>query len=330
MNAAKPVCFVPGREIPEIYSGVPTFMGLPKAAAAEELKGSDVAVIGAPWEGIVTWSTFSGCELAPKYIREASVRYSGFMPENGFDIFDYLNVKDFGDCPSFPGTPEVTLEAIQSKVSEALRQGVFPVLFGGDHSVTVPAVRALAETTGKKIGVVHLDSHMDNMPDYGGNPNARCSPLHQIYNIPGVDPRNVIHVGVRGPRNNPRQVEIAREVGATVLTGFDVKRIGIEETLRRAIEVVSEGTDAVYVTVCSDVLDVAFNPGGPPDINGMTSFELSYLLRGLATHGIDAFDFVEIYPPNDRNNVSGHTAVWMALYVMAGIVRQRFDVPKDD
>jgi agmatinase len=133
-------------------------------------------------------------------------------------------------------------------------------------------------------------------------------------------------MGIRGPRNSPRQIEAAKEHGATIITSFDIKLNGVESAVDRALEVANTGTDATYVTICSDVLDVAYNPGGPIDPNGLTSFELSLILHKIARAGIAGFDFVEIYPMQDPNNVSSHTAVWMSLYALSGIVKKRFNI----
>jgi agmatinase len=280
----KPKCYEPGREIPEIFSGVPSFMGLPVIQEKNSIKDYDVVVMGAPWEGIVTWGSYSGCELATKSIRSASIRYSGFLPEIGFDIFDYLKVGDYGDAPTNPGDIKKTLESIQDKAADIYQRGAIPITYGGDHSISIPVVRALAENTSGNVGIIHLDAHMDNMDTYGDEIYARCSPLHRMYEIENVNPKNVIHMGIRGPRNNPKQVEIAKEKGATIVTSFDIKLNGIESAINKALEVSKDGTDAVYVTVCFDVLDAAFNPGGSADLNGLTSFELSVrYCRDLST-----------------------------------------------
>jgi len=321
----KPKCYEPGREIPEIFRGVPSFMGMPVIQDKNKIKDYDVVIMGAPWEGVVTWGSFSGCELATKSIRSASIRYSGFLPETGIDVLDYLKVGDYGDAPTNPGNIEKTFENIQNKASDIYQQGAISITYGGDHSTSIPVVRALAENTDGKVGIVHLDAHMDNMDVYKGEVYARCCPLHRIYEIENVDPRNIVHMGIRGPRNNPRQVEFAKARGATILTSFEMKRNGIDSAIEKALEVVKDGTDAVYVTVCFDILDIAFNPGGSPDLNGLTSFELSIILHKLACAGINGLDIVEVYPPTDPNNVSSHAAVWMSLYVMSGIVKNRFN-----
>jgi len=322
----KPISFVPGIDHPEIYSGTPSFMGLPVITDKKDIKDYDFVIMGAPWEGVVTWGSFSGCELAPKSIRNASIRYGGYLPEIGFDIFDYMTAGDYGDAGMFPGDIEKTLNNIRSKASDIFTNGAIPITFGGDHSITIPVVNALAESVNGKVGVIHLDSHLDNIDKYAGEINARCCPLHRIYEIENIDPKNVIHMGIRGPRNNPHQVEIAKEKGATIITSFDIKLKGIDYAVKKALDISKTDTEAVYVTVCSDILDVAFNPGGPPDPCGLSSFELSLLLHKIASAGIAGFDFVEIYPIIDPNNVSSHIATWMALYVMSGIAKNKFNL----
>lgn len=322
----KPICFETDRKIPEIFNGIPSFMGLPLIREKNKIKDYDVVILGAPWEGVVTWNSFSGCELATKSIRSVSIRYSGFLPEIGFDIFDYLKAGDYGDTPTNPGDIEKTLANIQGKAADIYHYNAIPITFGGDHSISIPLVKALAEKTEGNLGIIHLDAHMDNMDKFRGEIYARCSPLCRIYEIENVNPKNIIHMGIRGPRNNPEQVALAKEKGATILTSFEIKLNGIDYAVNKALEVAKAGTDAVYVTVCSDILDVAFNPGGSADFNGLTSFELSLLLHKLACAGIDGFDITEIYPPQDPNHVSSHMAVWMSLYVMSGIVKYKFDL----
>ncbi len=324
-RAGRPECFVPRDTYNHIYQGVPAFLGLDAVKVPGETGAYDAAILGIPWEGPVTWGGPSGCELSPKKIREASIRYGGFLPEFNYDLFDHLDVCDCGDVPVVPGDNEAVRRNIRESVSGLLEQNTVPVILGGDHTITFPAVEALARKHPGRVGLVHLDAHLDNMEGYGDEKLARCCPLHRIYEDENMDPAKIIHMGIRGPRSNPNQMRYAKEVGAHVLTGFEIKQKGIEYALAKALEVVADDTDAVYVTVCSDILDVAFNPGGPPDLNGLSSFELSSLLYGLAATGIAAFDFVEIYPFSDSNNISAHTAAWMAIYVLSGLARHRME-----
>lgn len=327
----KPLCFVPRTDRACLtFHGVPTFLGVAAVRAKSDLVGYDAAVMGVPWEGPLTWGGSSGCELATKTIREASQRYGGYLPEFDYDFFDHIRICDYGDTAITPGDSQATNSHIREKVGSVYDSGAVPIIFGGDHSITPPAVEALAERHPKKVGIVHFDSHLDNMESFGAERHARCCPLHRIYDNKYVDSSRIIHMGIRGPRNNPLQMENARRVGAQVMTAFEIKEKGVEYALKRALEVVGTGTDAIYVTVCSDILDVAFNPGGPPDVNGLTPFELTYLLYGLATNGIAGFDFVEIYPLADRNNVSSHTAAWMGIYVLSGIAKRKMNLGWSD
>lgn len=321
----KPICYVPGKVSPEVYSGVPTFVGIPKISQAEELSDYDVVVFGMPWEGSCTTGTWTGCELGPKAIRSASVRYGGFLPDQGYDCFDYLKVGDFGDAGVFPGDPERTFYTIKLKAKEIFDRGKISVGFGGDHSVLIPILDALSETK-RRIGLIHFDSHLDNLPSYGESDKyARCCPLYHAYNMKAVGGERVVHIGIRGPRNHPDSVRIAKEHGATIISSFQVKEMGIEETFKKALSVIGKDVEGIYVTVCSDVLDIAYNPGGPSDFAGLSSYELVSLLHRFASCGLLGFDFVEIYPPQDQNNVSGHMASWAALYILSGLARVKIN-----
>ncbi|MBM7871676.1 arginase family enzyme [Clostridium pascui] len=129
-------------------------------------------------------------------------------------------------------------------------------------------------------------------------------------------------MGIRGPRNNFNAIKEAKKYGASVITSFDVKKNGVDASVKKAIEIASKGTSAIYVSVCSDALDIAFNPGGPADLCGLTSFELAEMLYQCGLGGAKGFDFMEVYPPDDLHNVSSHGACWMAIYMMAGMAKR--------
>lgn len=321
--STKPICYDPSRVIPEIYSGVPTFAGIPAILSPDQIDGYDAVVMGMPWEGICTTGSWTGVELGPKAIRSASTRYGGFLPDQGFDLFDHLKVGDYGDAPSYPGDAERTFQAIEDKARDIFARNKVSIGLGGDHSILTPILRALSYSH-KHIGLIHLDAHLDNLDTFGDSEKyARCSPLYRAYEMDSIESHNVVHIGIRGPRNHPDQLRLAQEKGATVITSFQVKENGIEKIFQEAMSIAGKGTEGIYVTVCSDVLDVAFNPGGPADFAGLSSHELLSLLNRFASSNLLGFDFVEIYPPQDRNNISGHMAAWAALYVLSGVAKQR-------
>lgn len=316
----KPVCYDVRGDIPEVYSGVPTFLGLPYVTE-DEMAGQDVIIMGAPWEGICTMGAYTGCELATKTIRSASIRYGGYLPEFDYDAFDYISAGDCGDAAHFPGDCAATFASIEKKADAIFSRNKRSLCFGGDHSITIPMLRSLAKNfPGRQIGVVHFDAHLDNMPSFiDREPLARCCPMHRAYEMEEVT--NIVHVGIRGPRNNFRGLEHARKHNATVVSSFEVQQKGIDAVFDIIKENVLSKSDIVYLTICSDALDVSENPGGPPDFAGLTSYQLLSLVHKIAAEGIQGLDFVEVYPPQDHAGISSHMAAWAGIYGMSGIAK---------
>ncbi len=310
--------------LPVLYGDTPTLFGKPFVRAQDLLGQADVAVSGVPWEGTITWGSWSGCELAPRTIRQASARYTGFLPEYGVDAFDHLRLVDTGDVALDMQDREQSFAAIEERITRIAEAGVFPATYGGDHSISYPIIKALSEQRQGKLGVVHFDAHYDNKDEYDGDRYARCCPFRRVAELPKVRTRSMVHLGIRGPRNMKEQQEYAESIGATTLSINDVRQRGIDAVTEEAHRIASEGTTGVYVTVCSDVLEAAFNPGGPADPNGLTSYEL---YRGLHYLGqqpnVVGFDLVEVYPPNDPNGVSSHTAVWALLHLLVGMAQRK-------
>ncbi len=312
--------------LPVLYGDTPTLFGKPYARPQELGGQADVAVSGVPWEGTVTWNTWSGCELAPRTIRQASARYSGFLPEYGIDAFDHLSLRDCGDVTVNLQDRAGSFAAIGERIAQIVRGGAMPVTFGGDHAITFPIVEALQDTLGGPVGIVHFDAHYDNKDEYDGDRYARCCPFRRIAELPLSRPESMVHTGIRGPRNLKYMWEYASAIGARTISIGDIRRDGIARSVREAYATASAGTRGVYVTICSDVLDAAFNPGGPTDPDGLTTHELYEALHFLgAQDGIVGFDLVEIYPPADANGLSSHTAVWALLHLLAGMAERRRD-----
>lgn len=322
----KPICYVPGREIPEVFSGVPCFLGLPKINDEKDLENSDIVFMGVPWEGVCTYGGYSGCELSTKNIRQASIRYGGYLPDYDLDVFDHFTGGDLGDCPVQNGNYEFSFNSMRQYIKKILDKDKLPIIFGGDHSISYPLISEFAKKYNGNIGVIHFDAHMDNMNNFGEEKFARCSPFHRLYEDDNVNPEKIVHFGIRGPRNNPAGLKAARENGATVISGMEIKLNGILPSIKKAIEIAGKDTDAIYVTVCSDILDIANNPAGPPDFCGLTTYELAAALHECGKAGAKAMDFVELYPGQDPNNVSGHVATWMSIYFLAGVTKNKLGI----
>ena len=316
---------VPGRKtsLPRIYGDTPTFLGCPVIKSSDDVKNYDVAVMGVPWEGTITWGSYSGCELAPKTVRHAAARYGGFLPEYGLDFFDYLRLGDFSDISVEPSSAKKTMERVYRKAMKVYESGAVPFTIGGDHSFTPEIVKALAAHTEGNLGIIHFDAHFDNSSNFGNDRFPRCGPIYRCVQIPQVKSTSIVHIGIRGPRNSPAQAEYARSIGAAVYTINDVHELGIEEVIKRAVETAYRGTERVYVTICSDSIDVAFNPGGPIDFDGLTPREIFYALHRLGEKGIAGLDFVESYPLQDGNGISSHLACWVFIHALVGMAAKK-------
>ncbi|MCD8084051.1 MAG: arginase family protein [Clostridiales bacterium] len=323
----RPVIYDSSVKPNELYSGVPSYLGLPVAKTPEDLKQYDFAVLGVPWEGGCTIGGFSSCVLAPKTIRETSIRYTGYLPDYDIDIFDTMTLCDYGDATALNGSYELTFASIREKYGELIDAGCIPIVFGGDHSIAYPTISELAKRHKKRVGVIHFDAHLDNYPSFGDDPLARCSPFNRLYQDENMDPTKIVHLGIRGPRNHPQERKEARKYGATVITAKEVKETGYQAAIQKALAIAKKDTDVLYVTVCSDALDGAANPQGPIDPCGLSSFELGMMINECGAAGACSFDFVEIYPETHGPHIGAHTANYFAIYFMNGVARGRLENP---
>jgi len=311
-------------EVNYIYGNTPTFMGAKPVREEGDLAGLDVVFAGLPWEWTNTWGSYSSCEMTPKAVRNASLRYgTGYVPEYDIEVMKHIQMGDYGDFATFPNDVEKTHQSFYEGAAAIFRQNVVPVFFGGDHSVTNPVIRALSEAHPKKVGIIHFDAHLDNSDEFEGDPYARCAPLRRIAELPGMDPKKMVHIGIHGPRNSPKQMQFVKDSGIPIYTMKDIREQGLEKVIQAAQQITSEGTDGYYVTICSDIIDKAFNPGGPNDFGGLTSGEMLTTLVTLGKGKMLGIDIVEIYPKIDPNEESIHLGVWLAIYALAGMAMKK-------
>jgi guanidinopropionase len=316
---------IPHRKLsmPVVYGDTPSFLGCPVVNPSPNEGEFDVLFIGVPWEGTITWGSYTGCELAPRTIRHAAARYGGFLPEYNLNLFDHLRIGDLGDIHVFSNSPEETMNNVFNVANKIYKSHSIPFALGGDHSFSPEIVRALAENGEGEIGVVHFDSHFDNAKSFGEDRFPRCGPLHRIAQIEKVRKKSIVHIGIRGPRNSPAQLEYAKEIGASVFTIREIRNLGIEAVMEKAIDIAQKNTKHIYVTICSDIIDAAFNPGGPADFNGLFPYELFSALYKLGGSGLSGLDYVEVYPIQDPNAFSSHLAAWALVHALAGVASKK-------
>ena len=323
----KDIPMIPNRKasLPRVYGDTPSFLGVPVFEAKTLVPGCDVIVAGVPWEGTVTWGSFSGCELAPRTIRHAAARYGGFLPEYETNLFDYLKLGDIGDIVVNPNDPAETMRNVHRTMGQIYRSQSIPFVLGGDHSFTPEIIRALSDTDDGDIGVIHFDAHLDNAKAFGSDMLARCGPIHRIAQVKRVRKQSIVHVGIRGPRNSPTQYEYAQSMGARVITTREIKEKGMAAVTEEAIAIANEKTKHVFVTICSDCIDAGYNPGGPADFNGLLPNELLPALHRIGQSGIAGLDYVEVYPGQDPQGYSSHLAAWAMIYALVGMASRKRD-----
>jgi agmatinase len=276
------------------YAGLLTFGGALYTQDPAELAGFDVAVVGAPTDDLV--SDRPGTRFAPRAIRAASCPPGPHL-EAGVDAFAALRVVDFGDAPVLPADAARTHAAIETTVAQVVGAGVLPVVLGGDHAVTEPAVRACAAAHGT-VGVVHFDTHTDTGAEVFGVEVSHGTFMRRLIDSGAVDPARYAQIGLRGYWPGETEFAWQAERGVTSLFAHDVRDLGIREVVRRAVEAV--GVDGpVYLTVDVDVLDPAFLGGGTgtPEPGGMSATDLLLAVRLIAAElELVGADVVEVIP----------------------------------
>ncbi len=219
--------------------------------------------------------------------------------ERGIIDLSAVEVADFGDVAlSYYDTDRTVQETYQA-VRGALEEGYFPLVVGGDHGVTYPAVKALHDTCAGTVGLIQLDAHCDLMDfsdrqgHYSGSSGVRRS-----LELERVSGPNVVQVGLRGYAT-VEQYEIGQELGVRRMSVAQVAEVGIQTAAEQALEWASAGTQAIYLTVDLDVLNPGEAPGtGWPEPGGLTGQVLLDFVR-LVTPYIAAMDIAELNPVYD-------------------------------
>ena len=274
------------------FSQPPTFMRLPHRT---DLTGVDVALVGIPFDSGTSYRP--GTRLGPREIRSQS---SLIRPYNHFQQvapFDRLNVVDAGDVDASPVSLDIAHAAIDQHVRGVVAAGAMPLAIGGDHSISLPVLRALAGKHGP-LGLVQFDAHIDTWDEDFGSKLFHGSSFYYAVTEGLVDPRRFVQVGIRGPMYGPGDFAFHRDRFIAVMDIDEVFRLGLDGVLARIRTVIGAGP--VYVTFDIDAVDPAYAPGtGTPEVGGLSSHDAQVLVRGLAGLQIVGGDIVEVSPPFD-------------------------------
>ncbi|MFD1128177.1 agmatinase [Paenibacillus provencensis] len=303
-----------------LYSGIHTFMHLPYVQNLEE--DVDFAVIGVPFDTGVSYGI--GARFGPSAIRSMSQRIRPISPVHQIDISEYLSGVDYGDLIVHPGYIEQSYQAIEDQLTPVFGAGIVPILLGGDHSISLPHLRAAAKKHGP-VCLVHFDSHSDTgrskHPERMWSHGAVFS-----YAVDEglIDPYHSIQMGMRGTTYRAGGLEEARAMGFEVLTTDDVRDLTIPELCRKVKERV--GDRPVFLTFDIDFLDPVYAPGtGTPEVGGFTTYEAQKMLRGLAGIDFIGFDLVEVLPDRDPSQVTALNAANIGFEFISLLAVKRRD-----
>ncbi len=290
------------------YAGLPSWGACPYTEEPAELAGADVAIVGAPMDDLA--SDVPGARFGPRAIRAASVGLGTRVgsPENPFER---LRVLDYGDAAVRPGDVAASHEAIGAVIAEVVGAGALPIVLGGDHAVTGPALRAVAERHGR-LALLHLDAHTDTAAHVYGVAPSHGSVMRELVEDGSVDPDRYVQLGLRGYWPEPDVFAWQRERGITAITMDEIHSGGLEAALARALEVV--GDRPAYLTIDIDVVDPGAAPGtGTPEPGGLSPADLlraaSVLAGGAQVTGADVVEVAPTAAHGDPTAVLADRAV---------------------
>jgi len=300
------------------FSQTATFM---RSVQREEPDGLDIALVGVPFDG---GSSFrSGARHGPAQLREMSRLIRRVNYATGITPFDSCRVADVGDAPVNPLSIEDSLVSIEAFFERIAGSGALPLAAGGDHTITLPILRALV--TANPVGLIQIDAHSDTLDIMMGQRYANGTPFRRAIEEGLLDPRSVIQIGIRGTLFDADEHVWARDNGITIIDIDAFYDLGVPGVLRRVFDLLEDRP--AYLTFDIDALDPSCAPGtGSPEPGGLSVRDAQALLRGLAGLQLIGADVNELSPPLDP---SGTTAIVAAnlmfeeLCLLAQAVKRR-------
>jgi guanidinopropionase len=301
------------------YEGIATFLDAPMlldAPALADFGGLDVALIGVPMDLGVT--NRPGARFGPRAVRQIE-RIGPYHDVHRVVPRALVKLADVGDV-AFASRYSLAdshrdIEAYYDRVAAA---GVAPVSVGGDHSISLPILKALGRS--RPVGMIHIDAHCDTGGPFEGSKFHHGGPFREAVLAGVLDPDRTIQIGIRG--NAEYLWEFSVDSGMTVIHAHEFQALGVEATIARMRAVVGDGP--TYLSFDIDSLDPAFAPGtGTPEIGGLTSREAMALVRGAAGLNIVGGDVVEVAPQYDATTNTAHAAAQMLFEITALVAMAR-------
>jgi agmatinase len=279
------------------FAGIPTFCRLPNITDPNEL---DIAIVGVPFDGGTTYRP--GPRFGPRHVRVQSAIIRPWNPVLKVNPFEKYRVADFGDLPVNPLSIEDTFRRIERGITPILVGGARSLCVGGDHSISLPILRAIAKYHGGPINVIQFDAHNDLWDEYFGSKYSHGTPFRRAFEEGLLNDGGVLQVGLRGQVYAENDFNLAREHKVRMVTAEEFHEKGMAPVKRHLAAFKNK---PVYVTLDIDCVDPAYAPGtGTPQVGGFTSHQILQLVRALRGLNIIGADLVEVSPQFDAGEIT--------------------------
>ncbi len=300
------------------YTGIPTFM---RAPLADTLENIDIALVGIPYDGALT--NRPGARHGPREVRNQSSLMRAINHATRINPYELCKIADVGDVPfNSVFSIEDSHRDIEDFVSSVISGGAIPLSCGGDHSVSLPLLRATAKSP---VALIHIDAHTDTWDSFQGSKFNHGAPFRRAHEEGLIIPEKTVQIGIRGAQNVSEGWDYSEGNGMRVMFIEEVQNRGIEAVVEETRAII--GDTPVYITFDIDSIDPAFAPGtGTPEIGGLTPPEALGLIRGFRKLNHIGADVVEISPPfdnGDLTSLTGATVMYELLCLLAETVSLR-------
>ncbi len=306
---------VSGFDLPR-FAGVPTFMRLPHVPPDHPRFGEvEIGLVGAPWDAGTT--NRPGPRHGPRQLRDASTMIRAQHPVSGVRPFERARLADLGDIGPNPASVPDTLDRFTEYFQRVKAAGIRPLMAGGDHLCSLPALRGLAGDA--PLGMIHFDSHTDLFHSYfGGEMYTHGTPFRRAVEEGLLVPERVVQIGIRGTMYDSEDLDFAKANGIRVIPIEEFIARGVEDVMGEAREIV--GAHPCYVSYDIDFVDPAFAPGtGTPEVGGPTSFQALQVCRYLDGLDIRGADVVEVSPPFDTSGATAFLGASIMFELLAAM-----------
>lgn len=300
------------------------FLQLPAAEPSHSY-----VVAGLPWDGSVT--NRPGARFGPRAIRTAS----HMLCDATHPLFDVSPIGHTGDAGDvvLPQASHLAMQRALQAAAEPLVSRHHVVWLGGDHSVTLPILRALRRQHDLPLALLHFDAHCDAWPDHFGEPSGHGTWVREAVLEGLVDPQATVQIGIRSAAERDARDFIVDRGGrvwtARALRGLDgsMDLAPVMAEMRQCLRgKVSDHPRPVYLSLDIDAIDPAFAPGtGTPEPGGLSTSQVLTVLEDLADLPFVGMDCVEVSPPYDHAEITASTAATLVWTYLCGRIRGRRD-----